>query len=317
MGSMFDGIVDVFRGAMGLVEAAADIRRPNEIVVKFPPGSAAEGTEAGRYLLTRGPNGELAYNWKPTGRAVDMMSAVSEQVVNHEFGNLASLKEWCDGASLNSPLFVDAKPFGEPVLRVAIDTKLAAAGQVSMKVPRHPIWKRWVGYLGNAASAASIDLTHEVFADLLVDNAEDLAEPTIASMIATFRGARSVTYEASMDSAQSSSVRVEWKGASGGEFRKTDVTVPRMFVVHLSAFGGIWPEGEEPKYAARFRVRVMASKKADDAAPVFRIAWLNALDVEASALADLQAYVRTETGRVTLLGTPSAQTFVPPGLGAE
>lgn len=310
------GFVEQFTAAAaaaaGFLESFADRKRPHEIEVKYPATSPAAGALAGRFLLKRGATGGLEYEFHDEPEAFTPEKALAELVIGHKFMDLSSLAEWLTEASNKESAFLTAERFKTTTLSVAIHADRPEEGLVYLPVERHPIWLRWFGVLGTGPQAR--DLDHVTFADLLIDNREDLVQPQVASMIASFRSARTIRYAADLDNMQSFGIAVEWKGASSDDPKKSTTQVPRDFEVKLPVWAGVYPEGEEPKYTLKVRVRVVAPKGDADAAPMFRVLPLNAIDIEAKALSDLDEHASGALGRTVYVGERKVETFIVPGL---
>lgn len=272
----------------GLYEAALAARSPHEILVKYPEGSAAAGTLAGRYLLKRDAAGTLEYGFAPAKRSITPEPAFAELVQEHEFRDLESLHEYLSRRGAEHSVFVHGEPF-RPYEVESLDVDTPEAGVVTMPVRRHPTWARWARVAG---IGEHVDLTHEQLADLLIDNAEDLHDPMLARVVAQFRGARKVEYDANLE--------------------QSNAQLPREFAASVPAFIGAWDPGSEPRHTAIYRLRVLAPK-GESATPMFRILWVNALDYEIAAAAALRERVlEMLTGHAVYIGKASSKHYISP-----
>ncbi len=286
-----------------LIDAVNLAKQPHEIVVEFPAGSPGEGTEAGRYLLQREALGAARYDWKPTERDVKLVAEVVDFTESHKADDLGSLVALLHGES-GAAIFINAKKYDTASIFAPMNRTHPAHGGVSFFVARHPGWHRWAQPL--VCGRSSVDVTHEQLADLLLDNAEDLAQPQVAQVIAAFRAARTVEYDGDFNTTGGIGVKVTFKAGS------SQVQVPRAFEVKLPSYAGIWPEGEGPVQLARITVRVLPPTK-EDAAPRFRLLWVNAAECEHAAAIALEAAVRNAAGEIPVyLGTFSATRYVLP-----
>lgn len=306
-------IVDILQTVRGIVGELSASKLPPEIIVNQPAGSPAEGEERGRFHLKRTDGGGSFYEWHPTDSDCEQKEAVSDFVETHHFESLGSLVAFL-GSAQSASLFVAGAPFEEKRVWAFIDSQHPERGKVSLTCARHPAWERWSEVAGKGDH---VDLTHIQLADLLLDNAEDLDEPMIAKVLAQFRAARTVEYSGDHDTGAAMGVRVLWKGSAGagGEgARATDVQVPREFTAKFPAFVGAWESGEEPDFNAKFRLRVIPPRgSGEDAAPKFRLLWVNARAYEMSASAAVEQAVRDAIGgkAPVYLGSPHAERYVP------
>lgn len=288
---------------------ALDLRElvtPAEIPSFYPKGHPSEGSLAGRYLLQRQAHGAAKYDFAASPMAVDRTEARAEIEIAHAFDELDSFVRFVSDHP-KAIAFVHAERMEVARLSALLDHDRPEMGMVSMPFRRHPAWVRWNTGAGDGSK--SHDLTHVEFADLLLDNAEDLLERALAQYFAKFRAARTVDYVADHDTGSEMGVRLTWSAA-----KSTDAKVPRDIEANIPAFVGAWSPGAEPSHLAKFRLRVIPPREAGEAQPTFRILWVNAHDYELEAAGSVyRAVVGAFAGKIpTYLGTPSARRFVIP-----
>ncbi len=299
---MVEEFVKLIRGA---IESVRQAEMPHEIEVKYPDTSPFAGTTAGRYLLERTEAGS-SYMWHPEARLTPQPEPeFAELVTHHRLGDVEDIVGWLDQRP--DEVFVDV-PVADAATIVAVDQEQPQRGSVTVRVGRHPAWVRWARVAGYGDAK---DITHEQLADLVLDNREDLEEPAVAQYLAAFRAVKSVEYDADLGDARSESVRVTYKGRDGAQ---GDLSIPRCITAKLPAFTGAWPAGEEPRYVAEFRLRVLPPPRgSDDPTPRFRILWVNAPDFELQAARGLVARVRELMGeRKVFRGVPDCARFACP-----
>lgn len=289
-----------------------------EITVAWSKAGHGEAEAAGRFLLERAGDGAIRYVYHadPVLKGDELIRAAAELVVEHRFADLESLRSWLTGHRLvtdRSVAFVHGAAFEPHELTVMLDEDHPEVGLVEFFIVRHPAWERW---FRGAGGGEAIDLTHHELADLLLDNREDLDEPAVASVVAQFRSAKTVTYDGDLGDNGHEGVLVQWKGSGGQAGATSEVALPREFTATLPAWSGPWAPGEEPRHLARFRLRVLPpAADAPTSSPTFRLLWVNALDYELEAkralLTRCQASLDGLVGRV-VAGRPLAHRFVTP-----
>lgn len=308
--SLFGDVSGVVKSAIGYVEGA---RMPHEIVVNYPEGSQARGAEAGRFLLKRASDG-AHYVWSETPREYERPLVTADVEINHTFLDLGSLLSFLEAEGDPAPgddagtkaIFIYGQPFGCRSLSALLDDLNPQEGSLSLAFQRHPAWVRWSNIVGHGQHK---DLDHLSLADLLLDNAEDLEEPTLAQYLAQFRSAKSIEYSADHDTGAAQGLMVRWSGRAGAD-KTTEAKVPREFAANISAYVGAWPPGEEPTHRAMFRLRVIPPK-GEAVTPTFRLTWVNALDYENEAASVLASAVRSKTTLPVYLGEPNVRRYVP------
>ncbi len=275
-------IDELIQGARALIGAIADAKLPPVIEETYAPGSAAAGTPRGRWTLRRDAEGAVSYAYSAADRAYSHQQAVAELEVGHVFDDLASLVAFARGREPDPEVFVHTRPFEPAAVKMVLNPVAPELGGCMLTINRHPAWVRWAAKTGRGTA---VDLTHVELADLLLDNAEDLEQPAIAKVIAAFRSARTVAYDADLDAGGSMGVKVTW--SSGSTAKSGDVAVPREFAARFPAYFGVHAPGDEPVHVvhrALFRLRVMPPKNPEQSsAPLFRVLWVNALDYELAA----------------------------------
>lgn len=300
---------DISAAIGAFIDKINEVRQPHEIVVNYPIGSPAEGALAGRFVLDRSEKGS-AYRWVDAPRAVELEEDVAELVEGHTAKALGSLIDLLQARGDEySAIFVNATPFGAAQIVAPLHLDHPKRGSVRFEARRHPSWMRWHQAVGPTLTR---DLTHEQLADLMLDNQEDLAQPQIAQVLASFRAAKTVEYDGDYNTSGGIGVRVAWGGAKGGE---SVVAVPRSFVAALIPFAGVWDdESQAPREVARFTLRVLPpARGTEDAAPRFRITWVNAAEYELRAGALLAAKVaQIAPNEKIYLGTYEAKRYVLP-----
>lgn len=304
-------ILEILAAVRGVFDAAMGARLASEIVVQHPAWSPGKGTEAGRFLLKRDANGGFTYEWKSVPADIEEVEARAELRTDHSFTSLASLAEYLKEEA-EASVFVHGEPFQALTAEAMLDEERPEIGSVSIGFARHPAWVRWNKVVGDGTEHE--DLSHVELADLLLDNAEDLEDPMLARVLARFRSSRTIEADADLDTGESMGVKVTWSGGAGSN-KTAPVQVPRDFSANFPAFAGAWDPGAEPKHAARFRLRVIPPKGDKvDAAPTFRILWVNALDYEREAATAVHAVVRekTPTSIPCFQGTPKVRKLVMP-----
>lgn len=314
IGETITSILTAIRGAAAEVR---DAKFPHEIPAMFPQGTLGQGMQRGRFLFKREANGAGGYELVQDERDLEPEELQAELVLGHKFGDLDSLNEWLRTRGVTPEAFITGGAFEQQRIKVPIDPWHPECGTVEFPVTRHPAWAAWTQFFKPAlgVKGLTVDLDHVSLADLLLDNAEDLIEPMIAKVIASFRAARTVKYNADLDSLTGFGIQVEWKGSSGGNgegAKRGDVQVPREFSAKIPVFAGIWKPGEEAKHEMKLRLRVMAPRDGgkDDAAPVFRLTWFNAPEMELEALGSLRHQARAMLGGAVFVGEPSAKRHI-------
>jgi hypothetical protein len=310
-------IEQIIGAARGLALTISESSMPPEIVVTHPEGSPAEGTIAGRLLLERSEKG-VRYgftNTSPSALKFEPVEAISELRVSHKLHDLKSLADYvaCYG-DLNSAAFIDSPSCSEASIRVLLNEARPERGTVETRIERHPSWLAWFAGLKvtEAEFCSPSDLTHEEFADLLMDNVEDLDVQEMAMLVSRFRAAIKIEQDASLDSDGASGLRVTFSGGSSAD--RAPAKLPRHFDALIPPYAGTVDSGEEPRIRAKFRVRVIPSKKADSPMPTFRVTWANGAEYENEAARQLAAQVREALALPTRVyrGVPSVRRFVLP-----
>ena len=305
-------ILETIDALAGHVKQLVGLQRPTTIPVFYGPGSPFEGHGVGHLVRHTNEEGHESYALERYPRGVDPEPQVAEHSFSHSFDDLDSLTEWVGeaiSAGGERSLFVETPIFNRALV-TCLDEHRPELGKVHATIDRHPAWRRWSE---GAGRGEHIDLTHLELADLLVDNVEDLDDPTIASIVKAFRAAKTVEYDADLDEVGAIGLRTTWKGNS-----KADVSVPREFTASFPAFSGAWDPGAEPKFRAAFRLRLVPPK-GEATAPTFRILWVNAREYELSAARALKArVVELAEGVPVYLGRADAKHFaIPQSLRGE
>jgi len=298
--TIFEEIVDAFRATM---ESIAQIRMPPVIAVKHSDSSPMAGHDLGLLVLERTSAGS-SYRLDRPARA-DLAPAVNSLTRNHYFTDLADFAKWLDKSLPAASAFVKINVGAAQI--EGLDEAFPEFGKVTMAVPRHPIYMRWLSGTGGGEK----DLTHSELADLLLDNREDLTDAAIADHLAAFRMAKTISYDANLGDGGHEGVKVSWKGSGGQEGASSTMLVPREIKAALPAYCGAWPPGEEPRHTAIFRLRVLPP--IDGAAPLFRIMWVNYAEYDLDAGLTLTDRVREVCGdRAVYSGSPfSAKVILP------
>lgn len=284
----------------GVIHALSERTLPDSIDLTYPEHSPLAGYSAGKLVLERKDGGGTQYTiYDPTK---DAPEKPSPHVRSGEFEDIESVLAF---GSKGSSLALSCVPFEAPVAAMLRDVDLPGAGTVTAKIARHPAWVRWTKGIGRGDV---VELGHQAFADLLLDNKEDLVEPMIAKLVSSFRAAKTVSYDADLDDVGSIGLRVEWKGGA----KTGTVEVPREFAVDVPAYAARGQIVPSAKLRMEIRVRVVPGK-GEGAAPVFRLIWVNALDYEEEAAAVLSVLIKRECefrGIEFLRGKQTAKAFV-------
>jgi len=300
---MLSEIIQHIRGAL---ESVGQMRMPTTVRFDYPKFHPLAGEPAVQMTLVRDANGarytEASLGDRPPH------AVVSPLRIDHEIHDLDDFARYVSADDSFGQGFVIALPFVAALI-VAVDEARPERGSVTMEVKRHPAWARWASVAGTGTHR---DLSHGELADLVLDNRPDLAEPALADVLAQFRSAREVVYDADLGSTGYSGVKVIWKGRGGQQGAATDVAIPDEFEAMVPAYTGAWPAGEEPRHKATFRLRVLPPQ--DDSAPLFRILWVNAVDFELEAANALVLQVRGLVDALPVYrGTPSSTHVMLPG----
>lgn len=307
-------IIETIIGAVrGMALTLTEAKLPHEIAVDYPPGSPAAGAPAGRFLLQRTSEG-AQFVWHNAPAAYKPQPAIADLRVGHDLTDLTSLSRYLTdhNEEAGAEVYVLAQPGRAATLRLVLEAERPERGGALTTVPRHPAWLAWASPFG-AWGSPLVDLTHEQLADLLMDNAEDLAEPALAVLVSRFRAATKIVQDVSLDSEGSSGLRVEFEGRSSAD--GAPAKLPRAFTARFPAYSGAWAAGEEPRHEARFRLRVIPPKRgAESPMPTFRLSWVNAAEYELAAARALETRVMEviEPPTRVYLGTPSIEHVVLP-----
>lgn len=300
---MLEKMLDMIRGA---IESLAQVNMSEEMEFVYPQTSPAAGAAAGSMILKRGP-GTSEYIWFAP-KAFVPERALAEITEDHELDTIGDLAAYLVGRD-GDVAFVQARPDLEATVH-ALDPQHPERGLLTTRIARHPAWSRWTA---GAGKGAFVDLDHRALADLVLDNREDLTQPALADHLAAFRAARSVEYDADLGRAGYEGVRVTWKGSSGKAGATSALDVPRGFSAQIPAYTGAWTAGQEPRHVASFRLRVLPGEDGD-AAPRFRLLWVNHADFELEAAAALVARVREVMGsRPVYAGRAISKRIILPG----
>jgi len=257
----------------------------------------------GHFLLTQDKDG-LRYVHAGTPKPEP---APAKLVRKHRFISLDDLAAYSCGdiETVLSVAFVATSSFVGAAVVVLYEDH-PEMGARDMVVDRHPAWQRWSAGAGKGEHR---DLTHHQLADLLLDNQEDLDQAALAPLVAQFRAAKVITYDADLGSNGHVGVKATFKGTGGKGGTTTDVELPREFMAHIPAYSGAWTPGHEPRHVARFRLRVMPPS-GEGAEPVFRLIWVNAKDYELEAARALVFHVRETLKPIpTYSGSPSCSRY--------
>lgn len=285
----------------GLVHSLSEQKMPTSIEVKHPPTSPLAGDTAGLLVLERGPQGGTSYKWHqaPTASPPEKLADYNRTATCEDIESALALRQEGDSSvALSCPAFKPAK------LVLLRNTGVPDEGHAETEVARHPAWLRWVAKIG---TGQAVTLSHKDFADLLLDNREDLVEPMIATVVSSFKAAKTVEYDAELDDSESMGLKVTWKGGT----KHGNVAVPRSFQAKVPPYavrGALVPS---ETIVMDIRVRVVKGEDEDgEAQPVFRLIWVNALDYEEAAALALCAKVRAackEDGVEFIRGTQTAR----------
>lgn len=299
MGAIQEFATNLITGVNALKTAFA----PKVIKLRHPPGHAGAGLETGAQLVWNGAS------YQKIGQEIGRIEAQADIEIGHTFRDLTSIKTYCQQEERPGDWFMwERADFGS-VRLVRFEDKEPELGQVTLDFNRHPAFRKW-HHRFDDAQRDTIDIGHEDFADLLLDNREDLDDPHVASAVAAFRAARSIEYSSELDTSNSIGLKVSWKGGADGAV--TNAPVPRNFTVNLPAFCGAWTPGEEPRHVAEFRLRVIPPRDKTGAAPLFRLTWANLAEFEMVAIETLRKAVTERVGEKVYLCTPRSRRYVSP-----
>ena len=272
----------------GVIHSLSESKLPTTIELTYPAYSPLAGESAGMLVLERGVHGGTSYKHHPSavGQPPAKMAENSRAAACEDIESALSLNQGeSSSVALSCPAF---KPAQFDLLR---NTELPDEGHAKTEVARHPAWVRWVRKIG---TGEAVTLTHKDFADLLLDNREDLVEPMIAKVVSSFKTAKTVEYDADFDDVESMGLKVTWRGGS----KTAQVDVPRSFQAKVPPYavrGALVPS---ETLVMDVRVRVVKGEDEDgEAQPVFRLIWVNALDYEEAAALALCAKVRVACER--------------------
>lgn len=293
----------------GLIDRLSMASKPEVHHVRYADGTESEGVHAGMMMLRVDRDGGY-YDWIPAPRP-EAIPAMTEHVIAHHFDDLDSFAAYLLGSD-DRAVFVRCVGDGDHIEAIAMNELEPEGGSLLLVAPRHPVFLKWRRAV---TPAGIVDLSHSDLADLLLDNAEDLAQPVIAKMLAHFRAARSIEYAADLDTGSEMGVRVSWSGRGAGDPKTTDAKVPREFTAHLPAYTAIWEPGSESKHEAKFRLRVIPPRGSDGGAqPTFRLSWTNLAEFELEAAQAVQEAIKASIGEdiSVYLGRPGAKHYVIP-----
>lgn len=290
-----------FESLKELLATFAASNLPHELPVEYSSLSAVAGATAGRFLLERTAS-SFTYRFHETPAGV-RRRVEAELVRGHDLSDLGSLYSYLEAMEDPAVAFVAVKEARPAEVLVLLDEARPELGLLRYHVARHPAWSRWLEGMGGGGL---IDRSHHELADTLLDNREDLEDPAVALVLAQFRSAKTVEYDADLGDAGHEGLRVTWKGSGGAKGPQGQVEVPREFTARLPAYTGPWAPGEEPRHLARFRLRVLPG----DPEPVFRCSWVNFADYELEASRALLEAIRIGlAGTPVYAGTPDVQHF--------
>lgn len=304
---MFDKVIDTIRH---LFVTASLAHLPEKIELRYPEQSIIPGQLGTTLVLERGPNGEAKYR-ELTLKAPELVEEVSELVVGHRFDDLFDFSGYvkAEEAAIPRTVFVQTAPFDAAAI-VALWPEHPEFGGLSQAVKRHPTWIRWASAVN--PGTAHTDLTHQQIADLMLDGQEDLVEKTWARFFARFRFISTMESQSDKQTGDET-LKLTFKASGGKAGPEMDVEVPRDIVIRIPAHTGAWDPGEEPRFEAVLRLRIVPPK--DEHAPKFRMSWADALGFELAAgeaVVDRVRDVFGTTGTKIYRGRPESTRYVLP-----
>ena len=251
-----------------LIGAERDVADPTVVQVRYPEHHPLAGGLAG--LLVRKGTGVGASVYeahKLGGEDPGPVVAVLER--RHFFGAPKDMAGYIAAAGVAGMAFVDVARSVATVRFLAPDRP--EAGVLTSRIDEHRHLSAFRAIVGGGWK----ELTHVAFAELLMDREQEVLTEFAVASVAVFRAAKKIEYDADMDGAGSSGVRVSWGPAA--DPGTVAVNVPREIKFRIP----MWEDTYPTPCTAILRVRVVAPKEKDAVAPVFRVLWLNEADFEA------------------------------------